>query len=136
VPSLVSRSWDCLEVILQSVNKRERITYSELADKLNLELARQEWHTVLDSVAWRTKRDVGCDLTWNVVYARGPAKNLGRYFSNGGKATGSTLLDPKDHKQVADYERTLQEMYQYTYAVRRIEGEDTVIKLPRSSRDG
>jgi hypothetical protein len=85
----------------------------------------------LDLVAAKTKREVDYDLTWNVVYATGPAKGLGRYFSNGNKAPGSALLDPKNQKQVADYERTLQEMYEYTYAVKKIEGKDTLIKLPR-----
>ena len=132
MPSLVRLSWPCLEAILESVNDRKKINYSELADKLNLKLARQEWHTVLDSVAWRTNRDVGKDLTWNVVYARGPAKGLGRYFSNSGKAPGSTLLDPKDRAQVAEYERELEEIYKYTYELQRVEGEDRVIKVPRT----
>jgi hypothetical protein len=88
--------------------------------------------TVLDSVAWRTNRDVDKDLTWNVVYANGPAKGLGRYFSNGGKAAGSTLLDPKDRARVAEYERELEEIYQFTYEVQRVEGEDRVIKVPRT----
>jgi hypothetical protein len=59
-------------------------------------------------------------------------QNRGRYFSNGAKAPGSTLLDPKNWQQVADYERTLQEIYEYTYELQRIEGKDTVIKVPRS----
>jgi hypothetical protein len=105
--SLLKHSWRCLEVIIESVNNRTKIKYGELADKLNLKLAQQEWNTVLDSVAWRTKRDIGSDLTWNVVYARGPAKGLGHYFSNGNKKPGSTPLDPKDKKRVAEYESTL-----------------------------
>jgi len=65
------------------------------------------------------------------------SEEIGTLFQhNGDKAPGSTLLDPKDQKQVADYERTLQEMYEYTYALKKIEGKDTVIKLPRSSRLG
>jgi hypothetical protein len=102
MPSLVKHSWRCLDTIIESVNNRKKLTYGELADKLNLKLAKQEWNTVLDSVAWRTKRDAGHDLTWNVVYASGPAKGLGRYFSNGDKKPGSTLLDPRDREQVAD----------------------------------
>jgi hypothetical protein len=131
MPSLLRYSWRCLQVILESTNNREKINYSELAHKLNLKLARQEWHTVLDSVAWRTKRDVGYDLTWNVVYARGPAKGLGRYLSNGNKAPGSQLLDPEDEEQVAEYERTLQEIYEYTYELQRIDDEDRVVKISR-----
>ena len=55
--------------------------YGELADRLGLKLAKQEWSALLDLVAGKTKREVGYDVTWNVVYASGPAKRLGRYFS-------------------------------------------------------
>jgi hypothetical protein len=132
MPSLLRHSWPCLEAILKSINNREKITYGELAHKLNLKLAQQEWHTVLDSVAWRTNRDIGKDLTWNVVYTSGPAKGLGRYFSNGNKAPGSTLLDPKDRAQVTEYERELEEIYKYTYELQRVEGEDRVVKVSRT----
>jgi hypothetical protein len=129
--SLVKHFWPCIEVISESVNSRKKMEYGELADRLGLKLAKQEWSALLDLVAAKTKREVDYDLTWNVVYATGPAKGLGRYFSNGNKTPGSTLLDPKNQKQVADYERTLQEMYEYTYALKKIEGKDTLIKLPR-----
>jgi hypothetical protein len=52
MPSLIKYSWPCLEVILEVANKQEKITYGELADRLGLQLAQQEWNTVLDSVAW------------------------------------------------------------------------------------
>jgi hypothetical protein len=134
VPSLVKYAWPCLEAIIEVANKQDKITYGELAHRLGLQLAQQEWNTVLDSVAWRTKRDLGdeIDLTWIVVYASGPAKSLGRYFSNGGQAPGSTLLDPGNRAQIDDYERTLKEIYEFTYALQRVEGEDKVIKIPRS----
>jgi hypothetical protein len=133
MPSIFRHFRQCLEVIMESVNNRKKITYQELADKLGLELARQEWHTVLDPIAKKTKCELGddYDLTWNVVYTTGPAKGLGRYFSNGGKATGSTPLNPKDRKQVDEYERTLHKMYKYTYELRRTEGAPKVIKTPR-----
>jgi hypothetical protein len=133
MPSLVKYAWPCLEVILEVTNNQETITYGELADRLGLKVAQQEWSTVLDSVAWRTKRDLGndIDLTWIVVYASGRAKGLGRYFSNGGKASGSTLLDPKNSAQVADYKRKLKEIYGCTYELQRVEDEDRVIKVPR-----
>jgi hypothetical protein len=124
--------WPCIQSICESVNERKKITYGSLAESLGLKLAKQEWSGLLDMVAGKTNREVGYDLTWNVVYASGPAKDLGRYFSNGDKAAGSTLLDPKDREQVADYERTLQEIYEYTYELQNIEGRDTLIKLPRS----
>jgi len=82
----------------------------------------------------KTKREVDDDLTWNVVYTSGPAKGLGRYFSNGNKAPGSTWLDPKDRKQVAEYERKLIEIYDYTYELRSVAGEDRVIRVPRSPK--
>jgi hypothetical protein len=123
-----------LEVIIESVNNQKKLTYQELADKLGLELARQEWHTVLDPIAKKMKSELGddYDLTWNVVYTRGPAKDLGRYFSNGGKATGSTLLDPNDWEQVGEYERTLQKMYKHIYELQWIDGVGCkVIKMAR-----
>ena len=134
MPSLIKYSWPCLEVILEVASKQEKIPYGEMADRLGLQLAQQEWNTVLDSVAWRTKRDLGddIDLTWVVVYATGPAKGLGRYFSNNGKAPGSTLLDPRNRTQVADYERKLKEIYECTYELQRVEGGDRVIKVPRT----
>ncbi len=104
MPSISRYFWPCLEVICQSINDRKKITYAQLADKLELGHPQQEWSTVLDLIAGKTRREVGDDLTWNVVYTTGPAKGLGRYFSND-KTPGSTLLNPKDQKQVADYER-------------------------------
>ena len=52
------------------------------------------------------RRELGddYDLTWNVVYGSGPASGLGRYFSNGGRMPGSTLLNPRDQDQKAEYE--------------------------------
>jgi hypothetical protein len=131
--SLIKYAWPCLKVILEVANNQEKITYGELANRLGLQLAQQEWNTVLDSVAWRTKRDLGndIDLTWIVVYASGRAKGLGRYFSNNGKASGSVLLDPRDRAQVAEYERKLKEIYECTYELQRVEGGDRVIKVPR-----
>jgi hypothetical protein len=84
-------------------------------------------------IAAKMKRELGddYDLTWNVVYATGPAKDLGRYFSNDKKAPGSTILDPRDREQVADYERKLRKIYEYTYKLQRIEDKDQVIKVPR-----
>jgi hypothetical protein len=64
VPSLTRHFWPCLEAIIESVNSRKKITYGQLADRLGLKLAQQEWNTVLDLIAGKTKRDVGRDLTW------------------------------------------------------------------------
>lgn len=132
MPSVVRHFWPCIETICESVNNREKITYGELADRLRLKLAKQEWSALLDLVAGKTKREVGDDLTWNVVYASGPAKGLGRYFSNGDKTPGSALLDPKNQTQVAEYEHKLQEIYECTYKLQKVEGGDRVIKVLRS----
>ncbi len=132
MPSLSRHFWPCLKAICESVNNRKKITYGELANKLGLKLAQQEWNTVLDLIAGKTKREVDNDLTWNVVYARGPAKGLGRYFSNGEKAPGSTMLNPKDQQQVADYERKLREIYEYSYELQKVEGADKLVATRRS----
>ena len=47
----IKHFWPCIEVICESVNNRQKITYAELADKLGLELAKQEWSALLDLVA-------------------------------------------------------------------------------------
>jgi hypothetical protein len=107
------------------------MTYGELADRLGLRLPRQEWEGLLDLVAGKMKREIAYDLTWNIVYATGPAKGLGRYFSNGDKVIGSTLLDPKNKEQVDKYELTLQEIYRFTYRLQNIDGIETILKQPR-----
>jgi len=129
----IKHFWPCIEVICESVNNRQKITYAELADKLGLKLAKQEWSALLDLVAGKMKRELGddFDLTWNVVYTSDPAKGLGRYFSNGDKAPGSTLLNPKDRKQVAEYERRLKEIYQHVYGLQKIEGKARLTKMAR-----
>jgi hypothetical protein len=122
-----------LEVICESINERRKITYGELADQLKLPLARQAWETVLDLIATKTKSELGddYDLTWNVVYASGPAKGLGRYFSDGRKAPGSIALNPKDRDQVTLYERKLTKIYKHTYELQKVEGKMILVKVPR-----
>ena len=131
MPSIVKHFWPCIEVLCASINARKKLRYGDLAAKLGLKLARQEWEGLLKMVADKAKAEVDFDLTWNVVYATGPAKGLGRYFSNDGKPTASTFLDPKDKSQVAKYETTLQEIYKFTYDLRNVEGHDRIIKIPR-----
>jgi hypothetical protein len=133
VPSLLRHFWPCLRVIIERVNNQRKITYGELAGALGLSLAQQEWHTVLNPIANRTKDDLGqdYDLTWNVVYGTGPAAGLGRYSSNEGRPTASELLDPKDHEQVAKYKATLAEIFRFTYSLQMIEGRSTVVKTPQ-----
>jgi hypothetical protein len=72
---------------------------------------------VLHPISETESKQTGADLTLVVVYASGPAKGFPRYFSNvpGGAAPGTTMLDPEDDKQVADYERDLEHVFN-TYA--------------------
>jgi hypothetical protein len=132
MPSIVHHYWPCLSAICESINNMEKITYGELADKLGLKLAKQEWSALLDLIAGKTKREVDDDLTWNVVYAAGPAKGLGRYFSKDDKAPGSTPMDPKNPEQVADYERKLKEIYKNTYTLETVGGVTSIMKVPRT----
>jgi hypothetical protein len=131
MPSISRHFWPCLRILCERINNQQKITYGELADKLGLKLAQQEWNTVLDLIAGKTKREIGTDLTWIVVYATGPAQDLGRYFSNGERAIGSTLLDPNNMQQRAEYERELKTIFKYTYELQRVGNVDTVVKVPR-----
>jgi hypothetical protein len=124
--------WQCIRLLCDSINDRQKKTYGDLAHQLGLPLARQEWEGLLKLIADKSKREVDDDITWIIVYATGPAKSLGRYFSNGGKPSGSTLLDPKNQKQVDDYNRTLKRMFKNLYDVRDIEGKTCIVKEPRS----
>ena len=124
--------WQCIRLLCDSINNQQRITYGDLAHQLGLPLARQEWEGLLNLIADKSKREVDEDITWIIVYASGPAKNLGRYFSNGGKASGSTPLDPKNQKQVDDYNRTLKKMFTNLYDLRDIDGNTRIVKQARS----
>jgi hypothetical protein len=132
--SLVRHYWPCLEKICETINRRETITYGELANKLGLKLARQEWSALLDLIAGKTKREVGDDLTWIVIYSQGPAKGLSRYFSNNERLPGSTSLDLKNAKQITDYKRKLKEIYKFTYTLKTVQGMTCISKVRRSRR--
>jgi hypothetical protein len=129
--SLVRHYWPCLETICETINRRETITYGDLADKLGLKLARQEWSALLDLIAGKTKREVGDDLTWIVIYSQGPAKGLSRYFSNNEQPPGSTSLDPKNLTQVTDYKRTLRKLYKFTYTLQTVGRVTSIVRVPR-----
>lgn len=103
----------CRKELCAAAKGGRTITYGDLAKALGLKLARQEWNTVLDPLSKDEVKKTGHDLTLVVVYASGPAKGLGRYFSNlaGGKPPGSTQLDPKNPQQVANYRQALQQVY-------------------------
>jgi hypothetical protein len=65
--SLSRHFWPCLDAIRQSVNSGKKITYQELADKLRLKSAKQEWYTVLDVALPHCNRSMRYD--WNKQYA-------------------------------------------------------------------
>jgi hypothetical protein len=74
---------------------------------------RQEWNTVLGPIAADEVQKTGHDLTLVVVYATGPAKGLGRYFSNirGGQSPQSNVLSPSNQQQVTAYKQALQRVF-------------------------
>ena len=76
-----------------------------LAEALRLKSARQQWNTVLHPLSESETEQTGADLTLIVVYASGPAKGLGRFFSNvrGGAAPGT--------KQKAAYKQELERIF-------------------------
>src|SRR5262245_34314445 len=107
----------CRKVLCLAAKRRETITYARLATELGLKSPRQQWNTVLHPISKAEVKQTGADLTLIVVYASGPAKGLGRYFSNlrGGAAPGTTMLSAADPKQVANYKRELERVFD-TYA--------------------
>jgi hypothetical protein len=84
-----------------------------LATALGLKSAKQDWKTVLGPIAVDEVKKTGHDLTLVVVYGSGPAKGLGRYFSNirGGQSPPSTALDPNNQQQVAAYKQALERVF-------------------------
>ena|SRR5208282_5982337 len=103
----------CRKILCETAKRRETIKYKDLAAALGLKSPRQEWSTVLGPIATDEVRKTGHDLTLVVVYASGPAKGLGRYFSNlrGGQPPQSNLLNPANNQQVAAYNRALQGVF-------------------------
>jgi len=133
MPKRRSDYWPCIDILCETVNNAQQITYEDLSERLGYGLANTEWSSLLNLVAGKMKRELGdnYDLTWAIVYKSGPAKGLGRYFSNGGKAVGSSLLDPRNRQKVDEYKQTLQAIYAYKYELRKIDGADTLVKSPR-----
>ena len=68
---------------------------------------------MLGPIAADEVRKTGHDLTLVVVYASGPAKDLGRYFSNirGGRSPQSTALSPGNPQQVAAYKQAREQVF-------------------------
>jgi hypothetical protein len=111
--SLVGYYAQCRKILCEKANQRDTITYSNLAAALGLKSARQQWRTVLGPIAIDETKNIGHDLTLVVVHGSGKAKGLGHYFSNirSGQAPQSQALDPSDLKQVADYKRALDRVF-------------------------
>jgi hypothetical protein len=114
---LQSYQSQCRKILCLTAKRRETITYGRLAAALGLKAPRQQWNTVLDPISKSEIEKTRADLTLIVVYASGPAEGLSRYFSNvrGGAAPGTTMLDPRDAKQVASYKQELKRVFD-TYA--------------------
>jgi len=113
MPTLIAHYAQCRKLLCQAAKRRERITYGALATALGLRSPRQKWNTVLGPIAADEVSNTGYDLTLVVVYASGPAKNLGRYFSNirGGAPPQSGTLDPLNAQQVAAYTQALDQVF-------------------------
>jgi hypothetical protein len=119
MPSLIGHYAKCRKLLCEAAKRRETIRYGDLATALGLKSARQEWSTVLGPIADAEVNSTGHDLTLVVVYSSGPAKGLGRYFSNirGGQSPQSTALDPNNQQQVAAYKQALEQVFNRYAAV-------------------
>jgi hypothetical protein len=115
--SLLGYQDECRKALCLAAKRREKITYGDLAKALGLKSPRQQWSTLLHPLSESEVKRTGADLTLVVVYASGPARGLGRYFSNvrGGTPPGSTMLDPSNPQQRAAYEQELRRVFD-TYA--------------------
>ena len=111
--NLDSYQAQCRKILCLSAKRRQTMTYGALASALGLKSPQQKWSTVLGPIASNEASQTGEDLTLVVVYATGPAKDLGRYFSNirGGAPPQSNALDPKNPQQVAAYQQALQRVF-------------------------
>jgi hypothetical protein len=113
MPSLIGCYAQRRRLLCLAAKRRQTITYGALATALGLKSPRQEWNTVLGPIAANEVKATGHDLTLVVVYASGPAKGLGRCFSNirGGAPPQSNTLNPRNPQQVASYKQALQQMF-------------------------
>jgi hypothetical protein len=80
--SLLPYYSECRKILCLTAKRRETITYAELAWDIGLKSPHQQWKTVLGPMSKNEVERTGRDLTLIVVYASGPAKGLGRSFSN------------------------------------------------------
>ena len=111
--SLLGHYVQCRKLLCETAKRGQTITYGDLAKSLNLKSPRQEWNTVLGPIAADEVKKTGHDLTLVVVYASGPAKHLGRYFSNirGGQSPQSNMLNPTNPQQIAAYKQARQHVF-------------------------
>jgi hypothetical protein len=116
-PSLLPYYAQCRKILCERAKQHKKITYGELADLLGLPSPQQRWSTVLDPISVDEVKRTNHDLTLVVVYSQGPARGLGRYFSNvrAGQKPRTTMLNPRDESQRQQYERELQNVFA-TYA--------------------
>jgi hypothetical protein len=60
-------------------------------------------------------------------------KAWGAISATATKRLATTLLDPKDQKQVADFERKLKKIYEHSYKLQKVEDVTKVIRVARST---
>src|ERR1700730_12068041 len=113
MPSLIGCYAQRRRLLCLAAKRRQTIPYGARSTALGLKSPRQEWNTVLGPIAANEVKATGHDLTLVVVYASGPAKGLGRWFSNirGGAPPQSNTLNPRNPQQVASYKQALQQMF-------------------------
>ena len=111
--SLLGHYAQCRKLLCETAKRRETLPYAKLAAALGLKSPRQQWRTVLGPIATDEVQKTGHDLTPVVVHGRGQAEGLAHYFSNirGGQPPQSQALDPRNPKQVADYKRALEQVF-------------------------
>ncbi len=117
--SLVRHFWPAREIILDSCARRQKITLGDLAKRLGLPLARQEWAGLLDLIAKSETAKTGYDITKAVIRKD---TGLSWYFSDlrNGAPPGSTPLDRNNPAQVAAWDRELEAMFDF-YEARKKE---------------
>jgi hypothetical protein len=103
----------CKKILCERAKQKQKITFEELAEALGVHHHFYRWRRLLDPISRATSPH---DLSWLVVYKD---TQLSPYFSDvaGGEAPRTTVLNPKDPDQRADYERKLQEVFEH-YATR------------------
>ena len=97
----------CRAILEECAKSGRNIAYGELAERLGLASARQQWNKILDPIYERDIAEGRVPLTLVVV-----SKKTGvcRYHSKG-KPARSVLIDPNNLADVDSYEQELAALY-------------------------